>query len=106
MEYEGNDQFTCWSTFHARQFAHLRGSYKENYPNPLYINKTNVFTEFHDDWARNVTSSVFTSFLSPTDETRGDLVCAPCVSQSVSQSVCPSHVVQQTGTIFELNSCI
>ncbi|KAH3886894.1 hypothetical protein DPMN_010907 [Dreissena polymorpha] len=27
-----------------------------------YINKTNVFTKFHDDWAKNVTSRVFTSF--------------------------------------------
>ncbi|KAH3801519.1 hypothetical protein DPMN_155172 [Dreissena polymorpha] len=41
------------------------------------INKTNVLTNFHDDWAKNVTSRVFTS-----------------------------HVIQLTGTIFELNSHI
>ncbi|KAH3843213.1 hypothetical protein DPMN_116724 [Dreissena polymorpha] len=41
------------------------------------INKTNVLTNFHDDWAKIVTSRVFTS-----------------------------HVIQLTGTIFELNSHI
>ncbi|KAH3835519.1 hypothetical protein DPMN_108872 [Dreissena polymorpha] len=40
-------------------------------------NKTNVLTNFHDDWAKIVTSRVFTS-----------------------------HVIQLTGTIFELNSHI
>ncbi|KAH3775781.1 hypothetical protein DPMN_177188 [Dreissena polymorpha] len=39
-----------------------------------YIYKSNRFTKFHDDWAKNVTSRV--------------------------------HVIQLTGTIFELNSCI
>ncbi|KAH3879363.1 hypothetical protein DPMN_003265 [Dreissena polymorpha] len=38
------------------------------------INKTNVLTNFHDDWAKIVTSRVFTS-----------------------------HVIQLTGTIFELS---
>ncbi|KAH3869026.1 hypothetical protein DPMN_032182 [Dreissena polymorpha] len=41
------------------------------------INKTNVLTNFHDDWAKIVTSRVFTS-----------------------------HVIQLTRTIFELNSHI
>ncbi|KAH3800476.1 hypothetical protein DPMN_154109 [Dreissena polymorpha] len=41
------------------------------------INKTNVLTNFHDDWAKIVTSSVFTS-----------------------------HVIELTGTIFTLNSHI
>ncbi|KAH3807563.1 hypothetical protein DPMN_135908 [Dreissena polymorpha] len=41
------------------------------------INKTNVFTNFNDDWAKIVTSRVFTSY-----------------------------VIQLTGTIFELNSHI
>ncbi|KAH3713644.1 hypothetical protein DPMN_073441 [Dreissena polymorpha] len=49
-----------------------------------YIHKNNLFTKFHDDWANNVTSRVFTSKPPP-----------PC-----------SHVIQLTGTIFELNSCI
>ncbi|KAH3892488.1 hypothetical protein DPMN_016606 [Dreissena polymorpha] len=42
-----------------------------------YTYKTNLFTKFHDDWANNVTSRKFTS-----------------------------HVIQMTGTIFELNSRI
>ncbi|KAH3754569.1 hypothetical protein DPMN_189246 [Dreissena polymorpha] len=41
------------------------------------INKSNVLTNFHDDWEKSVTSRVFTS-----------------------------HVIQQTGKIFELNSHI
>ncbi|KAH3701658.1 hypothetical protein DPMN_076648 [Dreissena polymorpha] len=44
-----------------------------------YIFKTNLFTKFHDDWAKYVISRVFTSFL---------------------------HVIQLTGTIFQLNSRI
>ncbi|KAH3692434.1 hypothetical protein DPMN_194274 [Dreissena polymorpha] len=39
-----------------------------------YICKTNLFTKFHDDWAKNVTSRV--------------------------------HVIQLTGTIFQLDSRI
>ncbi|KAH3884760.1 hypothetical protein DPMN_008746 [Dreissena polymorpha] len=45
-----------------------------------YIYKTNLFTKFHDDWANNVSSRVK---LPPG-----------------------SHVIQLTGTIFKLNSCI
>ncbi|KAH3859185.1 hypothetical protein DPMN_101901 [Dreissena polymorpha] len=47
-----------------------------------YIYKTNLFTKFHDDWANNVTSRVK---LPPPHG---------------------SHVIQLTGTIFQLNSCI
>ncbi|KAH3885297.1 hypothetical protein DPMN_009290 [Dreissena polymorpha] len=47
-----------------------------------YIYKTNLFTKFHDDWAKNVTSRVK---LPPP---RG------------------SHVIQLSGTIFQLNSRI
>ncbi|KAH3889176.1 hypothetical protein DPMN_013226 [Dreissena polymorpha] len=43
-------------------------------PHPPDIYKTNLFTKFHDDWAKNVTSRV--------------------------------HVIQLTGTIFQLNSRI
>ncbi|KAH3895121.1 hypothetical protein DPMN_019281 [Dreissena polymorpha] len=45
-----------------------------------YNYKTNLFNKFHDDWAKNVTSRVK---LPPG-----------------------SHVIQLTGTIFQLNSCI
>ncbi|KAH3770003.1 hypothetical protein DPMN_171282 [Dreissena polymorpha] len=44
-----------------------------------YIYKTNLFTKFHDDWAKNVTSGVK---LPPPPG---------------------SHVIQLTGTIFQLN---
>ncbi|KAH3890946.1 hypothetical protein DPMN_015035 [Dreissena polymorpha] len=47
-----------------------------------YIYKTNLFTKFYDDWAKNVTSSK----------------TAPPPSGS--------HVIQLTGTIFQLNSRI
>ncbi|KAH3700960.1 hypothetical protein DPMN_075942 [Dreissena polymorpha] len=49
------------------------------------INQTNVLTKFHDDYAKNVTSIVKTALPPPP----------PC-----------SHVIQLTGTIFELNSHI
>ncbi|KAH3831630.1 hypothetical protein DPMN_104900 [Dreissena polymorpha] len=50
-----------------------------------YIYKTNLFTKFHDDWANNVTSRVFTSFFLLYKY---------------------NHVIQLTGTIFKLNSNI
>ncbi|KAH3788151.1 hypothetical protein DPMN_166283 [Dreissena polymorpha] len=49
------------------------------------IYKTNVLTNFHDDWAKIVTSRVFTRKTDPRPS---------------------SHVIQLTGTIFELNSLI
>ncbi|KAH3825951.1 hypothetical protein DPMN_127838 [Dreissena polymorpha] len=49
------------------------------------INKTNVLTNFHDDWAKIVTSRVFTRKTAPP--TGG-------------------HVFQRTGTTFELNQHI
>ncbi|KAH3841392.1 hypothetical protein DPMN_114852 [Dreissena polymorpha] len=51
----------------------------------FHINKTNVLTNFHDDWAKIVTSRVFTRKPPPPHG---------------------SHVIQLTGTIFELNSHI
>ncbi|KAH3897450.1 hypothetical protein DPMN_021638 [Dreissena polymorpha] len=58
------------------------------------IYKTNLFTKFHDDWAQNVTSRVFTSFfykykkIAPPPPPPGN------------------HVIQLTETIFEPNSRI
>ncbi|KAH3832328.1 hypothetical protein DPMN_105613 [Dreissena polymorpha] len=49
------------------------------------INKTNVLTNFHDDWAKIVTSKVFTRKTAPP--TGG-------------------HVFQRTRTTFELNQHI
>ncbi|KAH3886900.1 hypothetical protein DPMN_010913 [Dreissena polymorpha] len=69
---------------------------RKNAPPPWrpYIYKTNLFTKFHDDWANNVTSRVFTSFFYYINIRK--LLPPPP----------GSHVIQLTGTIFELNSCI
>ncbi|KAH3746768.1 hypothetical protein DPMN_181184 [Dreissena polymorpha] len=53
------------------------------------INKTNVLTNFHDDWAKIVTSRVLTRKTAPPPP-----------------SPLGSHVIQRTGTILELNSHI
>ncbi|KAH3728916.1 hypothetical protein DPMN_054879 [Dreissena polymorpha] len=49
------------------------------------INKTNALTNFHDNWAKILTSRVFTRKTAPPPG---------------------SHVIQMTGTIFELKSHI
>ncbi|KAH3860590.1 hypothetical protein DPMN_023499 [Dreissena polymorpha] len=73
-------EFTCFHYIHIEKNAPSTGGHVFS---PIWtifqlirnINKTNVLTNFHDDWAKIVTSRVFTS-----------------------------HVIQLTGTIFELNS--
>ncbi|KAH3792042.1 hypothetical protein DPMN_145531 [Dreissena polymorpha] len=75
--------FTCFHYIHIEKYDPPTGGHVFS---PIWIifelvrdiNKTNVLTNFHDDWAKIVTSRVFTS----------------------------SHVIQLTGTIFELNSYI
>ncbi|KAH3825654.1 hypothetical protein DPMN_127535 [Dreissena polymorpha] len=66
------------SGIHARIFQIIFKLVRE-------INKTNVLTNFHDDWAKIVTSRVFTRKTAPP--TGG-------------------HVFQRTGTTFELNQHI
>ncbi|KAH3727982.1 hypothetical protein DPMN_053928 [Dreissena polymorpha] len=74
--------FTCFHYIHIEKNVPPTGSHVFS---PIWtifklvrdINKTNVLTNFHDDWAKLVTSRVFTS-----------------------------HVIQLKGTIFELNSHI
>ncbi|KAH3832401.1 hypothetical protein DPMN_105687 [Dreissena polymorpha] len=74
--------FTCFHYIHIEKNAPPTGGHVFS---PIWtifelvrdINKSNVLTNFHDDWAIIVTSRVFTS-----------------------------HVIQLTGTIFELNSHI
>ncbi|KAH3818783.1 hypothetical protein DPMN_120509 [Dreissena polymorpha] len=58
---------------------------KPRWPLASGANKTNVLTNFHDNWAKIVTSRVFTRKMPPSPG---------------------SHVIQLTGTIFELNSHI
>ena len=56
------------------------------------INKANVLINFHDDWAKLVTSRVFTMFL---------------YNQKRKTALPPGgHVFQRTGTTFELNQHI
>ncbi|KAH3835353.1 hypothetical protein DPMN_108704 [Dreissena polymorpha] len=69
-----------------------------------YIYKTNLFTKFHDDWANNEKRS------HGGDRTR-DLPVArrtpyPLHHSDLNNESSRVHVIQLTGTIFELNSCI
>ncbi|KAH3735877.1 hypothetical protein DPMN_042437 [Dreissena polymorpha] len=74
--------FTCFHYVHIEENAPPTGGHVFS---PIWtifelvrdINKTNVLTNFHDDWAKIKTSRVFTS-----------------------------HVIKLTGTIFKLNSHI
>ncbi|KAH3868976.1 hypothetical protein DPMN_032131 [Dreissena polymorpha] len=76
--------FTCFHYIHKEKNAPPTGG---NVFSPIWtifklvrdINKTNVFTNFHDDWAKIVTSRVFTRKTAPP--TGG-------------------HVFQRTGTTF------
>ncbi|KAH3721313.1 hypothetical protein DPMN_064233 [Dreissena polymorpha] len=82
--------FTCFHYIHIEKNASFNGGHVFS---PIWtifellrdINKTNVLTNFHDDWAKIVTSRVFTRKTAPS--TGG-------------------HVFQQTGTTFEINQHI
>ncbi|KAH3701493.1 hypothetical protein DPMN_076482 [Dreissena polymorpha] len=82
--------FSCFHYIHIEKNAPPTGGHAFS---PIWtifelvrdINKTNDLTNFHDDWAKIVTSSVLTGKTSPP--TRG-------------------HVFQRTRTTFELNQHI
>ncbi|KAH3897675.1 hypothetical protein DPMN_021868 [Dreissena polymorpha] len=82
--------FTCFHYVHIEKNAPPTGGHVFS---PIWIifelirdiNKTNVLTNFHDDWAKIVTSRVFTRKTAPP--TGG-------------------HIFQRTGTTFELNQHI
>ncbi|KAH3799671.1 hypothetical protein DPMN_153283 [Dreissena polymorpha] len=82
--------FTCFHYMHIEKNAPPTGCHVFS---PIWtifelvrdINKTNVLTNFHDDWAKIVTSRVFTRKTAPP--TGG-------------------HVFYRTGTTFELNQHI
>ncbi|KAH3849248.1 hypothetical protein DPMN_091644 [Dreissena polymorpha] len=79
--------FTCFHYIHIEKNDPPTGG---NVFSPIWtifnlirdINKTNVLTNFHDDWAKIVTSRVFTRKTAPPTD---------------------GHVIQRTGTTFELN---
>ncbi|KAH3892819.1 hypothetical protein DPMN_016949 [Dreissena polymorpha] len=79
--------FTCFSYIHIEKIAPPTGAHVFSPISTIFdlvqdINKTNVLTNFHDDWAKNVTS------LEKTAPPTG------------------GHVFQRTGTTFELNQHI
>ncbi|KAH3695220.1 hypothetical protein DPMN_082677 [Dreissena polymorpha] len=85
-----NSLLTCFHYIHIEKNAPPTGGHVFS---PIWIifelfreiNKNNVLTNFHDDWAKIVTSRVFTMKTMPP--TGG-------------------HVFQRTGTTFELNQHI
>ncbi|KAH3720127.1 hypothetical protein DPMN_063020 [Dreissena polymorpha] len=89
------------------------------------MNKTNVFTKFHDDWAKNVTSRVFTrencpapwwSFFSPywtifelvRDINKTNVLTKFHDDWAKLKTAPPTggHVFQRTGTTLKLNQHI
>ncbi|KAH3726012.1 hypothetical protein DPMN_051867 [Dreissena polymorpha] len=82
--------FTCFHYIHIEQNAPPNGGHVFSLIWTIFvlvweINKNKVLTNFHDDWAKIVTSRVFTRKTAPP--TGG-------------------HVFQRTGTTFELNQHI
>ncbi|KAH3822019.1 hypothetical protein DPMN_123788 [Dreissena polymorpha] len=112
--------FTCFHYIHIEKNAQPTGSHVFSRIPTIFklvrdINKTNVLTNFHDDWAKIVTSRVLTRFLysqikiaPPT----GGHVFSPISTQLTSiepmKTAPPTggHVFQQIGTAFELNQDI
>ncbi|KAH3819983.1 hypothetical protein DPMN_121727 [Dreissena polymorpha] len=70
-----------------------------------HINKTNVLTRFHDDWPKNVTLRVFTSFFRKNLLTKCHKDWAKNVSSRLFTSL-GGHVFSPITTIFKLNQDI
>ncbi|KAH3838570.1 hypothetical protein DPMN_111978 [Dreissena polymorpha] len=76
--------------------------------------ETNVLTKFHENWAKNVTFRMFTCFhyihIEKNALPTGGNVFSPLWTIFELENCPPSppgsHVIQLTGTIFELNSHI
>ncbi|KAH3708956.1 hypothetical protein DPMN_068415 [Dreissena polymorpha] len=88
--YPGNKMFTCFHYTHIDKTAPPPGGHVFSLIWTIFelvrdINKTNILTKFHDDWAKIVTSRVFTrnTALPPG-----------------------SHVFKRTKTIFEFHQHI
>ncbi|KAH3821123.1 hypothetical protein DPMN_122883 [Dreissena polymorpha] len=87
-----SDMFPCFHYIHIEKTAPPPGGHVVS---PIWtifelvqeINRTNVLTNFHDDWEKIVTSRVFTRKTHAPPPTG-------------------SHVFQHTGTTFELNQDI
>ncbi|KAH3816157.1 hypothetical protein DPMN_117666 [Dreissena polymorpha] len=87
-----------------------------------YINKTNFFTKFHDDWTKNVTSrrklprplaAIFelvrdinkTNVLTKFNDDWANTVTSKVFTRKTAPPT-GGHVFQRTGTTFELNQHI
>ncbi|KAH3800534.1 hypothetical protein DPMN_154167 [Dreissena polymorpha] len=74
------------------------------------INKTNVLTNFHDDWAKIVTSRVFTRENCHSSETSFEPMFSPTfmmIGQKLKTGPpTGAHFFQRIGTTFELNQDI
>ncbi|KAH3878151.1 hypothetical protein DPMN_002036 [Dreissena polymorpha] len=104
-----------WQPCYSTDQTHFRTqlSYQRN----SHIKETNVLTKFHENWAKNVTSRVFTCFHNIHIEKNTPPTGGHVFSQSwtifelvlfTRKTVPPTggHVFQQTGTTFELDQHI
>ncbi|KAH3838860.1 hypothetical protein DPMN_112276 [Dreissena polymorpha] len=116
--------FTCFQYIHIEKNAPLTGGHVFSQIPTIFklvrdINKTNVLTNFHDDWAKIVTSRVFTSENCHYKHTEknapptGGHVFSPIstifetsIEQMKTAQPTGGHVFQRIGTTFELNQDI
>ncbi|KAH3842172.1 hypothetical protein DPMN_115667 [Dreissena polymorpha] len=112
--------FTCFHYIHIEKNAPPTGSHVF-LPIPTIfklvgdINKTNVLTNFHDDWAKTVTSRVITrenchyihieKNAPPTGGHRAKIVTSRVFTRKTAPPT-GGHVFQRIGTTFELNQDI
>ncbi|KAH3876287.1 hypothetical protein DPMN_000126 [Dreissena polymorpha] len=119
--------FTCFHYIHIEKNTPPTGGHVFSAILTIFklvrdINKTNILTNFHDDWAKNVTSRVFTRenchyiHIEKNAPSTGGHVFSPIstISNSSETSIEPmktapptcGHVFQRIGTTFELNQDI
>ncbi|KAH3863646.1 hypothetical protein DPMN_026634 [Dreissena polymorpha] len=114
--------FTCFHYIHIEKNAPPTGGHVFSLIPTIFklvpdINKTNVLTNFHDDWAKIVSSRVFTSpanwgpcYFTDLNHfrTRPRHHLNQCFDQLTRKTALPtgSHVFQRIGTTFELNQDI
>ncbi|KAH3876767.1 hypothetical protein DPMN_000617 [Dreissena polymorpha] len=114
--------FTCFHYIHIEKNAPRTGGHVFS---PIWtifelvrdINKTNVLTNFHDDWAKIVTSRVFTIWRKqtnrptdqrtnrPTDRQGKNNMSPTTIVGDIKRKTAPptgGHVFQRTGTTFKL----
>ncbi|KAH3735572.1 hypothetical protein DPMN_042108 [Dreissena polymorpha] len=95
--------FTCFHYINIEKNAPPTGGHVFSAIQTIFklvrdINKTNVFTNFHDDWAKIVTSRVLTRFLY------SQIIRENCHYIHIEKNAPPTggHVFSPISTIFEL----